>query len=142
MDPLEERPIVALSPIHWSVFLEWENIKKLIFVFPFFWAWLLRFVQRYHITNRRIRIAEGILRHTEIDYWLFRVVKITLEQSLLHQFLGIANLVVRVNAPGKNQIVLYGIPLIRARSLYEAMELCVQEERRRNPLDVPWSDNT
>ena len=54
--PRPEKPIVALKPKAWSVFLSWKNLRGIIFIIPLFsiaWQYLTLQRTEYMFTTSR-----------------------------------------------------------------------------------------
>src|SRR6266436_1327196 len=82
----------------------------------------------YELTNRRLRLGEGILTRTGRDFPLTRISDVSFAQGVLDRLLGCGRLV--VESPGEHgQLVLTEIP--RVQDVQATLFQLVEDEQAR-----------
>lgn len=140
--PLPEKPIVALKPKPWSVFLNWENLRSIIFIIPLFtigWEYLKLQRTQYMFTTQRFRTITGLLDQLIDEVWLFRVTDLRVFKPFLYRLFGIANLYIYSTDKNNKLVVIQAIPLTDALKLREILQQHVNIERHRHRPDIPGS---
>lgn len=105
----------------------------LILVIVFVGVPLLRWqTTSYELTNRRLRLREGVVSRTGRDFPLSRISDVSFQQGLLDRMLGCGRLV--VESPGADsQLVLTEIP--RVQYVQSTMFQLVEDDQIRLPRD-------
>ncbi|WP_238999154.1 PH domain-containing protein [Microcystis aeruginosa] len=140
--PRPEKPIVALKPKAWSVFLSWKNLRGIIFIIPLFsiaWQYLTLQRTEYMFTTQRFRTITGLFNQEIDEVWLFRVTDLRILKPFLYRLFGIANLCIYSTDRNNKLVVIQAISLTDALKLHEILQQQVNIERHRNRPDIPGS---
>lgn len=139
-----EKPIVKLKPNPWRWLLKSpgktvEILVTALFIIPLIphiVDWLNLITTQYYITDKRIRIEDGIFNLKVKEVLLFRVIDLQIRRPFLYRFFHISDLWVYSLDVTEKTTILKGIPSDDAEKLLNILQDFIKIDRRTNRADI------